>query len=438
MKKNIDVDKLMVNPENYRFDPVDNQSEAIQLMLEEKGEEIFNLTKHILWNGLDQAKDSRVIEIKKDLFLILDGNRRATAIKCMLNPALIKIDSLKNRFLALIKNKVGIMPREINCFVYKNEGDAAEWIRLDHTGKNDGIGQDPWDPAGKERFDWKFSGQLSPAMQAIGLFEYETKHKLDKKKLKISTINRIFSNPEARSYLGIDIRNRTLILTSQKKDVIERLDKLFDKIIVDDVSVSEVYHTQETIKFMENLFGNKPAIAKSKVIVSPAGIPQKTKSKAKRIFPRSSGRNVLIPPSCILRIHELKINNIYHELRSLLLDEATNAVGVLFRVFLETSLDCYAYKFGFPFSNNIKLAGKITKVTEKLEKKGYTKIQLKNMRSVTNKGNSILSINSFHEYVHSFKTQPTPIDLILKWDNLQEFFEILWEEIAKQEEKKRK
>ena len=64
MKKNIHYSQLVVNPENYRFDPVENQEEAIDLMLEEKGVEVLNLAKHILENGLDEAKDFRVLKIK--------------------------------------------------------------------------------------------------------------------------------------------------------------------------------------------------------------------------------------------------------------------------------------------------------------------------------------------------------------------------------------
>ena len=437
MKKNIEIDKLVVNPENYRFDPVDNQGEAIDLMIEEKGEEILSLAQHIYENGLDKSKDSRVVEIKKGLFLILDGNRRATAIKCMTNPSIIKKDSLKNKFRELTKGK-GSVPKKINVFVYKAEAEASEWIKLDHTGKNNGAGQDPWDPSGKERFDWKFGGQISPATQTINLFEEETKHKLDRKKIKISTINRILSNPESRSYLGIDIRNRDIILTSKKQEVIDRLDKLFNKIIIDDISVAEVYRTPDTIKFMENLYGEKPKLTKSRKVVSAKTKSKKSKAKSKKSLPKSNGRNVLIPPSCVLQIYERKINNIYHELRSLHLDEAPNAIGVLFRVFLEISIDCYSSKYGLIFKSGTKLAGKIAKVADELEKSGISKSQLKNIRSVTRKGNSILSIDYFHEYVHSFKSQPVPVDLIYKWENLQEFFEILWEEIGKKERKKKK
>ena len=391
MKKSINIEKLIVNPENYRFDPVDNQNEAIELMLEEKGDELVNLAKHIYEKGLDKARDSRVLEIKKDLFLVLDGNRRITAIKCLKNPLLVKSDSLRTKFLKILSNS-GTIPEEVNCFVYTDEKEAAEWIKLDHTGKNAGIGQDPWEPVGKERFDYKFGGKVSPAMQIIKLFQQETKKSIDTKALKISTVNRIVSNPESRSYLGLDVRGGNVLLTAEKKDVLARLDTLFNKIIVDDVAVKEVYNVPDSIKFMKDLFGSKPKVLPKIIAVSPAGTT-KTATTLIKSLPKTVARNSLIPATCVLRIHESKINNIYHELKELPLDGATNAVGVLFRVFLETSLDYYADKCGITFSPKTKLAGKITAVVSDLEKKKVaTSKQLVNISSVTNKGVSILSI----------------------------------------------
>ncbi len=438
MLTKIDIEKLIVNPENYRFDPVDTQNQAIELMLEEKNEEIFNLAKHIIENGLDKAKNLRVVEIKKDLFKILEGNRRITAIKCLLDPSVIKSDSLKNKFKKLIdesKKENKVIPTKISCFIYKSEEEAAKWIKLDHTGKNKGVGLDEWGPAEKERFAYKFEGKISPAMQIVNLFEVETNSKIDKNKLKISTINRILSNSESRSYLGVDIKNGNLVLTSNKKEVLGRIDKLFNKMLTEDITVSEVYHTSDSIKFMKNLFGEKPVALKKKTVVQ-SKILQDKKIKKVNILPKTNGREVLIPYSCGLIIHEKKINNIYHELRNLSISEYTNAVAVLFRVFLETSLDCYAEKYGMQFNNLTKLSGKITKVADELEKgKTATNNQLKNIRNVATKTNSILSIGNFHEYVHSFKSQPIPSDLVYSWDNLQEFFEIIWGEISRKEGK---
>ena len=90
------------------------------------------------------------------------------------------------------------------------------------------------------------------------LVEAEQGIKFDNRKLKVSTLNRIFSNPESRSYLGLEIKNKNIQMTSEKKEVVTRLHKLFAKIISDDVRVAEVYDTEMSIRFMKNLFKEKP------------------------------------------------------------------------------------------------------------------------------------------------------------------------------------
>lgn len=252
MKKIISYKNLIVNPENYRFDPVKNQSEAIDLMLNEKGNEIYNLAEHIAKNGLDPAKDFRVLEVKGGDFIVLDGNRRATAVKCLNDSNLIKDHKFKKAFEAIkIKDK---KIEKISCIIYKNEKDAAQWIKLDHTGKNLGTGQESWSAAAKERFGYKFEGKISPSMQMVDLIEKETGKKIDTKKLKISTIDRILSNPTSRSILGVDIKGGVVEMSTNKDFVINNTQKLFDKVIKDDVNVSEVYTKEKNVAFMQDLF----------------------------------------------------------------------------------------------------------------------------------------------------------------------------------------
>src|SRR3989339_499672 len=132
------------------------------------------------------------------------------------------------------------------------------------------------------------------------------------------------------------------------------------------------------------------------------------------------------------KIDSRSLNNIYRELKNdLLLDDSLravpNAVGVLFRVFLEISIDCFWEKNGFTFKTDTKLAGKITLAADFMEKNKIAETkQLKNIRTVATDKNNLLAIENFHSYVHSYKSQPTSSTLKLKWDNLQEFFEILW------------
>jgi hypothetical protein len=263
MRKSLEITELIVNPDNYRFDPVDTKEQAFDLMLEEKGSEIFRLAKHILEKGLDQARDFRVIKAK-DGYLVLDGNRRITALKCLYNKSLIKDEKLRKKFDGL-KIDTSVLPKTVSSFVYESEAAAADWIKLDHTGKNDGVGQDSWESSAVDRFGFKFEGKLSPAMQALILVERENNKKFDTKKLKISTINRIFSNPESRTFLGIDIKDKKINLTTSKKEAVKRIDKLFEKVINEDIKVDEVYRKEKSIDFMKKLFGSKPP--QNKIVV---------------------------------------------------------------------------------------------------------------------------------------------------------------------------
>jgi hypothetical protein len=103
---------------------------------------------------------------------------------------------------------------------------------------------------------------------------------------------------------------------------------------------------------------------------------------------------------------------------------------------LEVSIDSYATKKGINFTSNTTLASKISQVTTKLEAENTaTKEQLKAIRDVSSRTNGILSTNHFSEYVHDLHLQPIPTDLINTWDNIQEFFEILWAEIERKKTK---
>ncbi len=435
MKKIIHYSKLVVNPENYRFDPVENQEEAIDLILEEKGSEILNLAKHILENGLDEAKDLRVLETNPEVYRVLDGNRRVTALKCLHDPSLVKNGKLNKAFQTLLKTKKHL-PTNVQCFVYKEENLAAQWIKLDHTGKNEGVGQDSWGSAEKERFAYKFEGKISPAMQAVSAVEAELNKKVDTKKLKVSTINRILSNPESRSYLGVNVSGGNLIFTADKEESIARLDKLFSKVIQDNITVAKVYHTPQTIKFIRELFGDKPNTSAQPVPPSQDSVVV-AKNNGKRSNPKSITRRYLIPKTCILKINETKINNIYRELRDdLLLDDTKqsvpNAVGVLFRVFLEINIDYFLEKEGRAAKPEDTINFKINSMVAIFKSKNIAdEKKLKSIKKVASSRNSstnsdLLSIENFHQYVHSYKEQPTSSALKLKWDNLQEFFEILW------------
>jgi hypothetical protein len=160
-----------------------------------------------------------------------------------------------------------------------------------------------------------------------------------------------------------------------------------------------------------------------------------------------------------LYIPDRRINDIYDELkRKLYVDNTPNAVAVLFRVFLECSVDCYIEKNKIFVKDNIQLAGKVLKVVDHLEellvqkylqengivkpttddlKKATQKVKLKEIRKVATKdNNSVLSVTTFHDFVHDYKTSPISSELKKYWENLDSFFVALWKSFSQTRKKK--
>lgn len=224
-----------------------------------------------------------------------------------------------------------------------------------------------------------------------------------------------------RDFKGATVDSRSL----NKTDAIESYIK---KLRQKDVARVDKEVAQQT---KEDLFGDK-------TIIQQKGI----KSKQLSIL-----RKYLITSTLYIQDH--RINDIYDELkRKLEVDNTPNAVSVLFRVFMECSVDCYIEKNKIPVKHDIELAGKILKTVDHLEnkladaylqeqsikkptaediKRAKQKVKFKEIRKVATKdNNSVLSVSTFHDFVHDYKISPIPTDLKKYWDNLDSFFSALW------------
>jgi hypothetical protein len=67
---------LLLNGENYRFETVAGQKEAIDKMIEDQKEKLFNLAEHIAVNGLNPNDRIQVVRSSHDRkkYIVLEGN----------------------------------------------------------------------------------------------------------------------------------------------------------------------------------------------------------------------------------------------------------------------------------------------------------------------------------------------------------------------------
>lgn len=454
--KTIAIKNLTLWDENARFpDKLFNQdeSELIDFFLSKAEFKIKSLIESIVKDFDLPQLEKIVVWYDGEQNIVLEGNRRLTAYK-LLNNSLLAKDKKLQVFLEAEKQKINISDNfSLECVLVEDRDDALRYIDRKHYNGNNEVNWKDTERAHyskrrgsenplelikigitkivreldlPEEMREQILGQgyvttffrtitTKPAQRLYGYYfddgEFKVKDADFKEKLKVI----IFSVLNKQDIQGNRIDSRTL---NKKEDV----EKFLESVKVEDTKKVEEKIKENTT---ENIFGEKT------VTVGPSPTKQK-------VLPKSTSRKYLIPMSCSLRISEVKINNIYRELReNLLIDESNNAVpnavGVLFRVFLEICLDHYAKMNQKIFKKDDTLSQKIPWIVKSLEDKGYDKYTFNNINKVgsARKENTYLSIDNFHEYVHSTTTQPSTNELKLKWDNLQSFFETLWLDLNK-------
>ena len=436
---------LLINTENYRFDTVASQKEAIDIMIEDQNDKLFRLAEHIINNGLNP---NDIIQVSpsshdKSKYNVLEGNRRVITLKLLHNPDLIdhsKHQSLKKKFKKLHEdNKSGII-KEIECIVYDDPSEADKWIKLKHAGQSNGIGTVDWDAQQILRFEEKVEGKSSTSLQVINLLKKssevsdETKSKLGN--VKITNLDRLISDPDVRSFLGIEIYDGIIQSNIDKREVLKGLKYIINDLLDPRFIVKKIYTKDDRKDYIKQIpKSSRPVLSKRAdkpwdFTKAPSETASGGKpSGSKRPTPQE--RKHLIPRNCVMKISTPKVNSIYYELQRIDITKFSNAVAVSFRVFIELSLDCYLEKNKVPkVTINSSLLTKITEVANHMESNNYAdKYICKGIRSSANNKNDLLGIETWNAYVHNARFSPTAANLIITWDNIQTFIEKLWENV---------
>jgi hypothetical protein len=108
---------------------------------------------------------------------------------------------------------------------------------------------------------------------------------------------------------------------------------------------------------------------------------------------------------------------------------------VLFRVFLEQSVDHYLTTAGIELDEPIggggkrgkNLRKKVSETIAQMVKTGTHKRHIVGIEKGIDDKNSPLYVESLHDYVHNRFYSPVERDLKVAWDNSQLFFETKWQ-----------
>ncbi|MDP1803138.1 MAG: hypothetical protein Q8L81_17385 [Bacteroidota bacterium] len=451
INKSIKLVNLTVNVENPRFEQVSNQREAINIMIEKQPEKIINLAKDIIESKmLNPGELIYVAPIPKEKtkFNVLEGNRRITSLKLLSNlEGFVEKDTpfwKKFKPLSDLYKKNPIT--EINCVIFNNPDDANKWIELRHTGENEGVGIVRWETQEKERFEEKVKGTSSLALQVLDFLKNEksvspdVKAKL--KKVPSTNLIRIITDKNVQKAFDYSIKNKHIQTQLPAKEIAKPFSKMVLDLADKKIKVSDIYTESDRENYLLKNFSKSDIPNKDKKTASiweltnPAITKDDGKQSPKykvasKILPLSTDRDTLIPKRFLIKISDNKSNKIYKELRLIDVDFCENAAAVLFRVFIELSIDAF---ISFKKIQGVKKMSPLKEKAEKVIHFMESTMQINDhiltrIRTDINNKNSVLSIETFNAYVHNKHFTAIPKDLKTQWDDIEKLIETIWNNI---------
>ena len=459
--KTIRLTSLLVNTENYRFEPQSSQKEAIDRMIEDQNEKLYVLAVDIIKNGLSPVDLIMVTPDENNArYIVLEGNRRITTLKILSNPSLISddYDSLRRRFQKLSKENNLFTLKSVACAVFETAEEANIWIKRKHAGEQGGIGTVTWNAQQKDRFEERVGGKTSTSLQIIALLQKSESVpqsvKAQLSYLNTTNLQRLIADKYVREKLGLELNNGLLVSKIAQQEVVKGLTSIVKDILSPEFKVADIYNSEKRRDYINsrkkndlpdltNEANNSWQISTQGETDSPsAGETAITQKRGKTSSKGTATRRTLIPHSFAVEINEesAKINKIFSELKSIPVGINPNAASVLFRVFLELSVDRYIDSYGLvkgnalsACSSNENLNGKVQKVLNHMRNnlKVIDDTLSKGIRAELSDLNSILSVESLNAYVHNPFFYPKADNLIIGWDNTAKFFSIIWDCINK-------
>lgn len=443
--KRLKVDSLLLDTGNPRIAAASDQRDALTKVISDQGSKLVTLAESIAQDGLSPSERFIVMPAPRRAgkYIVLEGNRRLAALKMLYNPAVLgdlPVSAAYRRRIEKIAQGFGARSvGHVDCYVVPDRAAATHWIQQKHTGENEGRGIVAWSGVARGRF----RGQ-HPALQALdfalerGSFSDQERATIAQR-FPITTLERLLGTPSVRAQLGFEISTGRLMTQLPDDEALKPLQKIIKDLSAGTVNVTKLKNKSQQEAYVKSLGKNLPDLSKL------GGQPREILSGANDAAPPSSGsarprsrptapRKVLIPKQAALHVTVEKVAEILKELQTLKLEQAPHAISVLFRVFLEISVDHYISTNNIPANaptqnnGNVKKSLK-TKIEESINHMisvGVDRNSLDGIRQGKDNKQSPLFIDTLNNYVHNRFFSPSERELRIAWDNSAPFFQTIW------------
>jgi hypothetical protein len=452
----IDIKKIQLDLSNYRTGKQQSWQDSLRAMIEEQGQRLVKLAQHILDHGFNPLESLAVVPAADGgTFVAVEGNRRVTVQRLLHDPLLAKRTAIEQQITKLSKRKDNL-PSEVRCVIFESKAEAYVWTRLKHDVGWAGEATVPWTRIARLRAAAD-QGQNPPAHDVLefvmskDVLDETLGERLAGHDFPVSTLERLLESPSVRNELGLKLGGEHLLGRFDKRWTLAVLAEIIRAIgeerfegepfTVRNINTVEQQKTfvQKLLKMIprpSDIFTEWPIFADTDMTQQekPAEAGDKTTSerpkppgkKPQKSNPHSTDRKHLVDGRCPIKPPTGRANDILWELKKLDIEKFTNAVSILFRVFLELSVERYVGKHKVTLPPDAKLRPKVQAVVSDMKKKGLM-TDFKAVNVAVGTPDSVVSISTLHAYVHHPTFHPSPKELKVAWDRLQEFIVTLWQ-----------
>ena len=207
------VNDLLLDVDNPRLGLVGSQSEALEAIVNLNPDHFVVMMGSIIEKGLDPGDRLYVIEAEEDGgYVVLEGNRRLSALMVLFWPDLLDGTSLSERIRdQLLEARSGFdagKVQKIKCICFKDPEAAREWMLTRHTGGRRGEGRIRWGSTEIQRFIG--DGSIVDVIDFVGRSATFVEGEWESMKSQIesgksSVIGRLLESAAGRKHIGISI-----------------------------------------------------------------------------------------------------------------------------------------------------------------------------------------------------------------------------------------
>lgn len=461
------VDNILLDEGNPRIRAGSDQADCIARVLR-KRDQMLKLMKSIAEEGLSTVP-ILVTSDKKNAgkWIVKDGNRRITALKCLNAPALCLDTNLRAQVDAIVKANKKNIPSKIDCLSSENPDAIAREVVLRHSGELGGIGQIDW--SAYLRTIYLLNNDLSAEYKRAGqyLLWAEAHGVVVEDEFPITTVTRFFSTENIKT-LGFNVVEDELVQVANEPVAVAMATRVIDDFATKKMKVDDVFTVEAAQAYLSQVRfdagwplpapptaptpttpspSTSPPAGGAAPTATPAGpaspgpapappaaapatpSPKRGRTPSKQSWDRATlfWKGAPIPPA--IPLSEVKMKGVIFEIGRIRdVRESPLTTAFLIRALIEVSEKRYRTKNSL--IDKQKLADNIAAACDSMRQRSLitdSELAVIKAYTVTRRSDvGVFNVDTLQKYLHRETHFPVPQTINTMWDELCPFVRACW------------